>query len=37
MQVTTRSLSQVAMIHDYMLEKNWHDFARQFETWITSA
>jgi pimeloyl-ACP methyl ester carboxylesterase len=23
--------------HDYMLEKNWQDFARQFETWIASA
>jgi hypothetical protein len=20
--------------HDYMLEKNWEDFARQFEAWI---
>jgi hypothetical protein len=23
--------------HDYMLEKNWQDFACQFETWIASA
>jgi len=23
--------------HDYMLEKNWRDFARQFEAWIASA
>ena len=23
--------------HDYMLEKNWLDFARQFETWIACA
>ena len=22
--------------HDYMLEKNWQDFACQFETWIAS-
>jgi pimeloyl-ACP methyl ester carboxylesterase len=23
--------------HDYMLEKNWQDFAHQFETWVASA
>lgn len=23
--------------HDYMLEKNWQDFAHQFEIWIASA
>ena len=23
--------------HDYMLENNWQDFARQFEAWIASA
>jgi pimeloyl-ACP methyl ester carboxylesterase len=23
--------------HDYMLEKNWQDFAQQFETWIASV
>jgi len=23
--------------HDYMLEKNWQDFAQQFEIWIASA
>ena len=23
--------------HDYMLEKNWQDFAHQFETWIDAA
>ena len=23
--------------HDYMLQKNWQDFARQSKTWITSA
>lgn len=23
--------------HNYMLEKNWQEFARQFETWVDSA